>query len=67
VKASIKYHTGGLPMVGIVVTRTEVFVPISLLETTELTVSEKLVWAGLALDADAKGQPRSPEVRLAES
>ena len=53
--------------VGVVVTRTEVFVPVSLLETTELTASEKLVWAGLALDADAKGQPRSPEVRLAES
>ena len=54
-------------MAGIVVTRSEVFVPISLLETTELTASEKLVWAGLALDADAKGQPRSPEVRLAET
>ena len=66
VKASIKRHIGGLLMVGIVVTRTELFVPISLLETTELTVSEKLVWAGLALDADAKGQPGSPEVRLAE-
>ena len=67
VKASIKYHTGGLLRVGIVVARSEVFVPISLLETTELTASEKLVWAGLALDADVKGQPRSPEVRLAES
>ena len=67
VRASTKYHTGGLPMVGIVVTRTEVLVPISLLETTELTASEKLVWAGLALDADEEGQPRSPQVRLAES
>ena len=68
VKAGVKGHTGGLAMAGagIVVTRSEVFVPISLLETTELTASEKLVWAGLALDADAKGQPRSPEVRLAE-
>ena len=69
VKAGIKCHTEGLAMAGagIVVTRSEVFVPISLLETTELTASEKLVWAGLALDADAKGQPRSPEVRLVES
>ena len=69
VKASIKYHTGGLAMAGagILVTRSEVFVPISLLETAELTASEKLVGAGLALDADEKGQPRSPEVRLAES
>ena len=46
-------------MAGIVVTRSEVFVPVSLLQTTELTASEKLVLAGLALDADTKGQPRS--------
>ena len=67
VKAGIKCHTGGLAMAGIVVTRSEVFAPVSLLETTELTASEKLVWAGLALDADAKVQPRWPQVQLAES
>ena len=49
------------------VARSEVFVPISLLETTELTASEKLVRAGLALDADARAQPRSPQVRPVES
>ena len=54
-------------MDGILVTRSEVFVPISLLYTTELTASEKLVWAGLALDSDEKWQPRSPQVRLAKT
>ena len=51
-------------MAGIVVTRSEVFVPMSLLETTELTASEKLVRAGLALDADARARPSAVRLKL---
>ena len=53
-------------MVSIVECRSEVSVPILLLETTELTRSEKLVWVALALDAGMKEKPRLSYTRLAE-
>ena len=48
-------------MTGILVSRSAVFASISLLKTVELTAPDKLVWAGLALDADEKGHSRSPQ------